>query len=155
LQEYAVVAEKNLFHPDRIIPVLKVEVTVPRPEFVLYGTLITDQVSIAYLSDSKAPRTTPGRGPRQTSLKIGETMSGYTLKEILHDSIVMVHGDDRIVVNVLADSKKKRTGPATIASTPQASPGPPGAVAPMPAANALPQIQRSVAAPPVIRRGRY
>src|ERR1700690_4546203 len=50
LQEYAVIAEKNLFHPDRIIPPeKKAEITVPRPEFALYGTLIADNVSIAYM----------------------------------------------------------------------------------------------------------
>jgi type II secretory pathway component PulC len=156
LQDYAVVAEKNLFHPERIIPVIKVVVEVPRPEFVLYGTLIANNVSIAYISDSKVPRTTPGRGQRQTGLKIGETMSGYTLKEVLPDRVVMVHGDDRIEVNVTA-SKKKRSSSETAApafAPPGTAPGStataPGAVAPP-----LPVIQRSVAAPPVARRGRY
>ena len=116
LQEYAVVAEKNLFHPDRIIPAKKEELAVPRPEFVLYGTLITDHVSIAYISDSKMQRTTPGRGQRQTGLKIGETMSGYTLKEVLHDHVVMARSDDRIEVKVIGhDNKKKRGAPETAA----------------------------------------
>ena len=45
LQEYAVIADKNLFHPDRIIPPeKKAEIVVPRPEFALYGTLISDNV---------------------------------------------------------------------------------------------------------------
>ena len=49
VQDYAVISEKNLFHPDRIIPVEKKgEVIIPRPEFVLYGTLIADNVVIAY-----------------------------------------------------------------------------------------------------------
>ena len=121
LQEYAVVAEKNLFHPDRIIPAKKEDIAIPRPEFVLYGTLITDTISIAYLSDSKVPRSTAGRGQRQTGLKIGETMSGYTLKEVLHDRAVMVHGDDRIEIMVLGrDSKKKRGGAETAVPTPPA-----------------------------------
>ena len=81
MQDYAVISEKNLFHPDRIIPVEKKEVTIPRPEFVLYGTLIVDDVRIAYLDDKKAPRTTPGRGKRQVGLKVGETLSGYILKK--------------------------------------------------------------------------
>jgi hypothetical protein len=68
MQDYAVISEKNLFHPDRIIPVEKKEVTIPRPEFVLYGTLIVDDVRIAYLSDKKAPRTTAGSGIRQVGL---------------------------------------------------------------------------------------
>ena len=125
LQEYAVVAEKNLFHPDRIIPAKKEDIAIPRPEFVLYGTLITDTVSFAYLSDSKVPRSTVGRGQRQTGLKIGETMSGYTLKEVLHDRAVMVHGDDRIEIKVIGpDSKKKRSGAATAAPAPSPAPVP-------------------------------
>jgi hypothetical protein len=124
-QEYAVVAEKNLFHPDRIIPAKKEDIAIPRPEFVLYGTLISDTISIAYLSDSKIPRSTPGRGQRQTGLKIGETMSGYTLKEVHHDRAVMVHGEDRIEIKVVGpDSKKKRGGTATAAPSPAPSPAP-------------------------------
>jgi type II secretory pathway component PulC len=119
LQEYTVVAEKNLFHPDRVIPAKKDDIAIPRPEFVLYGTLITSNVSIAYISDMKVPRSTPGRGQRQTGLKIGETMSGYTLKEVHHDRVVMVHGDDRIEIKVVGqESKKKRGGTATATPAP-------------------------------------
>jgi len=53
MQDYAVIPEKNLFHPDRIIPVEKKEVTIPRPEFVLYGTLIVDDVRIAISATKK------------------------------------------------------------------------------------------------------
>ena len=119
LQEYAVIAEKNLFHPDRIIPPeKKAEIAVPRPEFVLYGTLIADNVSIAYMSDKKAVRTTPGRGKRQVGLKLGEILSGYTLKEVLSDRVVMVRGDDRIEIRVIApENKKDRIVETTIADT--------------------------------------
>ncbi len=126
LQEYAMVAEKNLFHPDRIIPSKKEEIVIPKPEFILYGTLITDNVSIAYMSDKKAARTTPGRGQRQTSLKIGETMSGYTLREVLHDRVVMVNGDNRIEVKVISPGSKKdrgATGGATAPVAPAPIPG--------------------------------
>lgn len=110
MQDFAVISEKNLFHPDRIIPAEKKEATIPRPEFVLYGTLIVDNVRIAYLSDKKAPRTTPGRGKRQVALKIGEVLSGYTLKEVLPDSAVMVRGDDRIDLKVISPENKKERG---------------------------------------------
>src|ERR1700690_3272836 len=62
VQDYAVISEKNLFHPDRIIPAEKKnEVIIPRPEFVLYGTLIADNVRIAYQRTKKGPGTTRGR----------------------------------------------------------------------------------------------
>jgi len=107
MQEYALLAEKNLFHPERIVPPLKKEDAVPKPEFVLYGTLIVDNVRIAYLSDKKAPRSTPGRGTRQTGLKLGETMSGYTLKEVSPNGAVMVRGDDRIDLKVISPESRK------------------------------------------------
>lgn len=106
--DYMIVGEQNLFHPDRKIPPeKKEEQAMPRPEFVLYGTLISDDISLAYLEDLKAPRTTPGRGKRQTSLKKGDTMSGYTLNDIEADKIVMAKGDDKIVVYVIDKQKSK------------------------------------------------
>lgn len=70
ITEYAVITEQNLFHPDRKIPVeKKVEGPLPKPDFVLFGTLIADGVSLAYLEDAKAPRNTAGRGEKTGSLK--------------------------------------------------------------------------------------
>ena len=128
MQDYAVISEKNLFHPDRIIPVEKKEVTIPRPEFVLYGTLIVDDVRIAYLDDKKAPRTTPGRGKRQVGLKVGETLSGYILKEVLPDGAVLVRGDDRIALKVISPENKKNRGAAE-----SGMPSMPGGMATQPA----------------------
>lgn len=133
LQDYLVIADQNLFHPERRIPPLKTEKEIPRPEFVLYGTLVSDDISIAYLGDKKAPRSTTGRGARQTSVQVGGVMSGYTLKEVLHDRVVMVRGDDRIEVRVIAPGGKKERGgtaasspatsaPATSSTTPGAKP---------------------------------
>lgn len=106
--DYTIIAEQNLFHPERKIPPEKKdEAPLPKPEFVLYGTLITDNVSFAYLEDKKSPRTTPGRGKRQTALKKGDTMSGFTLKEIDHDKVVMVKGEETLIVKVIDSSVKK------------------------------------------------
>jgi len=140
LQGYAVVAETNLFHPDRIIPTKKVEIVIPRPEFVLYGTLIADKVSIAYMSDKKAVHTTLGRGQRQTSLKIGETVSGYTLREVLHDRVVMVNGENRIEVKVISPGSKKDRGATGSATAP-------GAVGPMLPTTPAPMMSPSAGAP--------
>jgi len=120
--DYMIVAEQNLFHPDRKIPPeKKEEQPVPRPEFVLYGTLISEDISLAYLEDLKAPRTTPGRGKRQTSLKKGDTMSGYTLNDIEADKIVMAKGDDRIVVYVVdkQNRKTRETSPLITQAAPR------------------------------------
>jgi hypothetical protein len=106
--EYTMIAEENLFHPERKIPVeKKEEQPLPKPEFVLYGTLITDDISLAYLEDLKAPQSTPGRGKRQTALRKGDTMSGYTLKEIGPENIVMVRGEEKMIVNLNDSSHPK------------------------------------------------
>jgi len=126
--DYTIIADQNLFHPDRKIPPeKKEEVALPKPEFVLYGTLITDNMRYAYMEDKKAPRSTPGRGKRQTALKQGDSMSGYTLKEIDHDKVVMVRGEDTLTVKVIDSSVKKEreavsTTAATAPPTPQLQP---------------------------------
>jgi len=120
LTDYTMIADENLFHPERKIPPeTKEEQNVPKPEFVLYGTLITDDLSIAYLEDLKAPVTTPGRGKRQTALRIGDTIGGYTLKEIEPDRVTMVRKEESVVIPLDDPShpkERKETGIAGTAS---------------------------------------
>jgi len=108
LVDYTLISELNLFHPDRKIPPEKAdEKAVPRPEIVLYGTLLTNDVSIAYIEDKKSPRTSPGRGKRQIAVEKGYNLNGYILKEIKPDNIVFVKGDERLLVR-LEDGDKRR-----------------------------------------------
>jgi hypothetical protein len=101
------IAENNLFHPERKVPVDKADKQpLEHPEFVLYGTLLTDDIRLAYLQDRKAPLNTEGRGERQTAMKIGDTMSGYSLKEIYTDKVIMARGDDMVSV-LVSDSQKR------------------------------------------------
>jgi len=116
--EYAAIVDENLFHPERRIPPeKKAEAPLPKPEFVLYGTMISDDLSLAYVEDLKAPRNTPGRGKRQVALKKGDSMSGFVLKEIQSDKIVMVRGEERLVVAINDPEKSKSR---EIAPAPQA-----------------------------------
>jgi len=109
MAEYTIIADQNLFHPERTIPThMAEEEPSVKPEFVLYGTLITDSVRIAYIEDLKSPHTTVGRGKRQVTLHLGNTLSGYTMSEVYHDKVVMVKGDDRIEVKVLDSRYKKK-----------------------------------------------
>ena len=115
LSDYMIISEENPFHPERKIPVeKKVEQPLPKPEFVLYGTLITDDLKLAYLEDLKSPRSTSGRGKRQVALKQGDSLSGFTLKEIEAGKVVMVRGDDSIIVPII-DPAHTREGQATTA----------------------------------------
>ncbi|OGW52361.1 MAG: hypothetical protein A2Y81_03345 [Nitrospirae bacterium RBG_13_43_8] len=148
--DYMVIADQNLFYPGRKIPPeKKEEAALPKPEFVLYGTLITDNLKYAYLEDKKSPRSTPGRGKRQTALKQGDTMSGYTLKEIDHDKVVMVKGEETLIVKVIDIGIKKDR---EVGSPPAAASIPPSTepqVQPFPGA----QPQRPAQQPPVPGQG--
>lgn len=116
IAEYAIIAEQNIFHSERKIPAeTKDGQQLPKPEFMLYGTLITGDTKIAYLEDLKAPYNTSGRGKRQKALRFGNTLSGYTVNDIQHDRVVMVRDEDRIEVKLL-HNKKRST--ATETSTP-------------------------------------
>ena len=107
--DYVIVAEQNVFHPERRIPPLAAEAQpLPKPDFVLYGTLMSSDVKVAYMEDKKSPQSTPGREKRQTPLRIGDTMSGFTLKEIEKDHVVMSRGEEKIVVS-LEDSQHAKT----------------------------------------------
>lgn len=119
--DFAMVTEQNLFHPERRIPLGK---ELPRPDLVLYGTLITGTTSIAYVEDRKAPYSTPGRGKRQVALKKGSLVSGYVLKEVYPERIVLVKGDDQIVVSLSDDPNKRQPAGAAAPAAPAIAPAP-------------------------------
>jgi hypothetical protein len=113
LHDYAVIGENNLFHPERKL--IKEVKPLPKPELVLYGTIIGDGISTAFIEDKKSPRTTPGRGKRQTAVKKGDVLSGFVLKEIEPDRIVLSRGEEMMVVT-LAETGKHRENETTLLS---------------------------------------
>jgi hypothetical protein len=120
LSDYMTISEENPFHPERIIPVeKKVEQPLPKPDFVLYGTLIADDLKMAYIEDMKAPRSTSGRGKRQVALKQGDSLSGFKLKEIEAGKVVMVRGDDKIIVPIIDPAHTREAQPTTVQAEPQ------------------------------------
>lgn len=110
LTDYTMIADENLFHPERRIPAETTQAQpLEQPEFVLYGTMITDDVCLAYLEDLKAPHSTQGRGKRHSVVKIGDNMSGFTLKEIYADKVIMSRGGETMVIELIADKKTRKT----------------------------------------------
>ncbi len=147
--DYAVVAENNLFHPDRKIPTEKKDDKQPtRPELVLYGTVITSDLSAAYVEDKKAPYTTPGRGKRPQVMRKGDTIGGFVLKDIEPHRITLVRNEEIMTVSLDTTKVREEVGrgpqptPQTAGQRPALSP-PPAAPAPGQAAAASP-----VARPP-------
>lgn len=107
--DYTVIAEQNIFHPERQIPVEKKdEKPLSKPEFVLYGILMTDETMIAYMEDKKSPSNTPGRGKRQLSLKKGDMLSGFRLESIEENRVIMSRGEEKLTVYI-SDKQKQRT----------------------------------------------
>lgn len=107
--DYAVIAELNLFHPERRILAEKKAEEIPKPELILYGTMIQDDIQYAFIEDKKNPKTTPGRGTRQTTVKKGDVISGFIISEIKTDRIMLAKGDEKITV-LLTDTNKQKNG---------------------------------------------
>lgn len=158
IMDYTPIEAKNLFHPDRIIPEEKKSSTpikLTRPELILHGTMMTNELKIAYLEDKKAVQKTPGRNAPYLVVKEGDTVSGYTLKQIAENMIVLANGEEQMTLYLdeLKDRKGEITGPtrapapvqATAATvSPQAAPRP---SAPQPAQR--PPAQPVPSSPPL------
>lgn len=108
IMEFAVMADMNLFHPGRVIPVEKKEKPQElKPVIVLFGTILSDRGNMAYIEDKNqdyAP--TPGRGKRHRIVKIGDSIQGFIVKEIKSDSIVLQKGEEKILAS-LKDKNKR------------------------------------------------
>lgn len=133
--DYIIVTEKNLFHPERKAPSgKKDESQIARPEVIYYGSIITSEKRIAYIEDKKNPYATPGRGKRQTAVVQGVMIGGYKLTEVNPENIVLVRGDDRMVVNLRDEKDRKApetaTGKRPAQTSATALPSPPKQLAP-------------------------
>jgi hypothetical protein len=144
--DYFVIAEQNIFHPERKIPVEKKDIAapLPKPEFVLYGTLLLDNLRIAYMEDRKAPQSSPTRGKKQIPVRLGEALSGFILKEIDADKVVMVRGDEKLDVYLDDPSKSKTREGSVVGQQPPGQPqqGQPPSVAARPGAAPASPVQR-------------
>lgn len=127
--DYAVIGDKNLFHPDRVIPPEKKVETAKekaKPELVLHGTMITNETKLAYIEDKKAPASSQGRGERQITLKEGDQIAGYKLTQVTDKMIVLTNGGEQVTL-YLDELKERKTettmtaksvGPPTVQQAP-------------------------------------
>ncbi len=136
--DFAMIGENNLFHPERRVPQeKKSQQPLPRPELVLYGTVVSDDASVAFVEDKKSPRTSAGRGKRQSVIKRGDTIGGFVLKEILTDRIVLSRGEESMTVHLI-EAGKQREGGTQGPMKAAAAPPPGGMASPPPAAASAP-----------------
>ncbi len=122
--DYTVIGELNLFHPERRVPVDKKVEEIPRPELTLYGTMVQDNVQYAFIEDKKNPKTTPGRGNRQTTIKKGDVIGGFVVSEIGTDRITLTKGDDKMTVLLANTDKRTSTTSSTTTQRPIQTPTP-------------------------------
>ena len=127
--DYTVIGELNLFHPERRIPVDKKAEEIPKPELILYGTMVQDNVQYAFIEDKKNPKTTPGRGNRQTTIKKGDVIGGFVVSEIGTDRITLTKGDEKMTV-LLTNADKRNSSTASQKPTQTTAPGTPAQAVP-------------------------
>ena len=111
LSDFAVIEEKNLFHPDRLPQVSPSSTKEPgtgdiaNTRFVLHGVILYDNgTSLALLQE---PRLTE---KKVKSLAQGEKIGPYVLKTIKSDRVIMALGDKEFEV-VLYKPKKPKSQP--------------------------------------------
>ncbi len=165
IADYSPIGEQNIFHPDRMIPEEKkspAPVVQPRPELILHGTMMTGELKIGYLEDKRAAQKSPGRNAPYIVVKEGDKVSGYTLKAITENMVVLANGEEQMTLYLdeLKDRKGEITGPAKPSASVQvqspAAPAPPQTT-PRPAVPPPPQrpsiVQPAPSPPPSPPRG--
>ena len=112
--DFRIITEQNLFHPSRkAVEETGNEQPLPMPDIVLYGTLIMNDLTAAYVQDRKSTSSTRGRENRQRLLKKGDMISGFVLREVGEDWIALVRGDERMIV-FLNEKKNRKAGEAAL-----------------------------------------
>jgi hypothetical protein len=160
MRNYASIAEKNIFSPDRKdfpTPMGAGARQLVRPQIVLYGVTIIGNYKAASIASPGRPLQ---KGERETfTVKKGERVGEYKLAEILSDRVTLEAEGDIFEVLLYDQSKSKRRSdirteskPATITST-QPVPSPPTPTVPTPSTvvpNPTPPVkpgQETVATP--------
>ncbi len=89
---FQIISKMDLFRPSRKPPVLKVEKKVKEIEKKnipkLFGTIIYGDIKSAILEDPESKTT--------KSYKLNESVSGFTLAEILEDKVVLLSGSEKL-----------------------------------------------------------
>ncbi len=146
---YSNIAMRNLFSPTRSeAPPSPVAPTASLPKPNLYGVVVREGASIAYLED---PVTKRVAGYRE-----GDAIAGGTVQTISSDRVVLVRPEGNVDVRLHDPSRPRPAAPPTAGTppgapprAPVAPPGAPGAPAPPTAA---PGGGRRALPPSLLRR---
>ena len=105
-----VIAEKNIFHPDRkefSLPAVEPAKPAMRPPIQLFGVMIINDLKTVSIANPNKPIP---KGERETkTMKIGDRVGDYKLTQILPDRIILeTPGDTYEVLLYDPKSPKKR-----------------------------------------------
>lgn len=121
LASYGSIPAKNLFAPSRSEGATSTAGAAPGPKPFLYGVVLRDDLSIAYLEDPASKRV--------AAYRIGDMIAGGTLAAIAPDYVVLTRPDGPVEVKLRDPSKPRPAEAATQAGQPGA-PGTPAGVPP-------------------------
>ncbi len=106
---FAVITQRPLFSPDRRPPQESAggsatPVSDKLPPLLLTGVVIADDDSVAIVEDGA-----PGRQnePGQV-VRLGDSIQGWTVEEILPDRIVLTRGEDREELRLVEDGAQRQ-----------------------------------------------
>lgn len=145
LGSYASIPAKSLFSPARSESGGAATAAPAGPRPLLYGIVMRDDLSIAYLEDPASKRV--------AGYRIGDAIAGGTVQKITPDHIVLKRSDGELDVR-LRDPLKPRPAPVEAAApTPPGTPSASGAAAgvvrpPVPPTSPLPAPLRRMPPPP-------
>jgi hypothetical protein len=146
-QSFDVIAEKNIFNPDRkefsMQATTGMSKSITRPPIILYGVVIAGDYQMASIVNPGRPLH---KGEREIkTIKIGESVGEYKLTKIMPDRIVLEGGEDSFEI-LLYDPKspKKRIE----VRTPSLSPTVTSAVPSVPSPQGKPMTAPAAVASP-------
>lgn len=135
---WGTIVSRNLFSPSRSeTPAGATPGTAPNlPRPHLYGVVVRDQGSVAYLEDPLTRRV--------SAYRVGDTVAGATVESIAPDQVVLGRADGPLRVRLHDPAKPRAPAPgpsapgATAPAAPGPSPSPPSLPAPVPGAMPAP-----------------
>jgi len=123
---YGVISQKNIFHPERkefpiILPPDPAKKAATRPNLTLFGVAIGESIQSALINN---PTRRADKGERETmSVKVGDRVGEYTVKEIQSDRISLESSGDSFDVLLYDPSRQKKRPVFTPPPTPVRPPG--------------------------------
>lgn len=148
IRSYILISQKNIFSPERKdFPIVPDPLKKPfaRPQIILYGVTITENVQFATLLNPGRPLR---KGEREMmTLKVGEQIGGYKIARVLPDRVAMENTGDTFEVLLYDPNMPKRRIEVQTEIKPTLIINPQGVSAPIPNPT---EAEASKVAPPQV-----